>query len=66
LEGHESPALNLTSKPPGLALTLRVGRATEICRVRQVVSENRSYSLRQMVEIAGFLQQNSEAAWTKR
>jgi len=30
LEGHESLALNLTSKPPGLALTLRVSRATKM------------------------------------
>jgi len=55
VEGHESPALNLTSKPPGLALTLRV-------RVWQGVSEYQSYSLWQMVEIADFVQQNSEVA----
>jgi len=45
LEGQESPALNLTSKPPGLALNLRVSRATKMRRVWQGVSEYQSHSL---------------------
>ena len=74
LEGHESPALNLASKSPGLALTPRVSRATKMTTVWQGVSEYRSYSLWQMSslasynkivqpvanEIIGFVQQNSE------
>jgi len=39
LKGHESPVLNLASKAPGLALTLRVSRPTVMSRVRQGVSE---------------------------
>jgi len=46
LEGHKSRALNPTSKLPGLALTPRVSRATKMSRVRQGVSEYRSYSPR--------------------
>lgn len=34
------PVLNLTSKPPSLALTLRVNRTTRMGRVRQGVSIN--------------------------
>ena len=34
LEGHESPVLNLASKPTGLAWTLRVSRPTVMSRVR--------------------------------
>jgi len=33
LEGHKIPMLNLASKPPGLALTLRVSRPTVMSRV---------------------------------
>jgi len=35
LEGHESPPLNLASKPLSLALTLQVSRATVMSRVQQ-------------------------------
>ena len=63
LGDHESPALSLTSKASGLALTLKVSRAIKMSRVWQGVSyEYRSYSLWQTVEIVGFVQQNSEAA----
>ena len=54
--------LKLTSKPLDLVLTLRVNRATKMSRVRQGVSEYRSHSLRQAVEIVDFIQQNSDAA----
>ena len=54
LEGHESPALNLASKPPGLALTLWVSRPMVMSRVRQGVNEYRLYSLRQMRSLASY------------
>jgi len=48
--------LKLTSKPLDLVLTLRVNRATKMSRVRQGVSEYRSHSLGQAVEVIDFVQ----------
>ena len=67
IAGHESPALNLTSKPLGLALTLRVSRAINMSRVQQRVSEYWLYSLWQTVEIVGFVATtNSTAAASQK
>ena len=55
IAGHESPALNPTSKPLGLALTLSVSRTINMSRLQQRVSQYRLYSLWQTVEIVGFI-----------
>ena len=54
LGGQESPALNLRSKPPSLALTLKVNRATKMSRVRQGVSTNHTACGKQSTLLASY------------
>jgi len=51
-EANESPALNLTSKPPGVALIPQVSRITKMSRVRQGVSKYLLYNLWQVRSLA--------------